>query len=369
MGRRAVNLDQQLEGRLLNRSLDLYEELVDGLPMAVVGLAEDGRILLCNRRMQDLLARSHEDLLGKLWFESVVPAMDTPAVRAHMTQAQPPVSEEGLMELSLLLPGRREATHARLHFRPLRFRDRYLVAIILEDVSAEVRLETERDRLLAALFHDLRAPLSGICTFQRVIAGDAGALVPQAELFEAMQQVGVICRDMIDLIDTTTEQLKGSGDGEAELLDLAFIAHGVALETQLSGQQERIRVLVNGQQVEIGAVDGLLPLRIRTLRADASRCLRNLLGNALKYAVSRIELRVFADLDVAEIWVEDDGPGIPAGYEERIFEGGVQAPGARPGTGLGLQTVRLWAEAMGGTVVAGRSELGGACLRLRLPLA
>ena len=52
--------------------------------------------------------------------------------------------------MPLQLPGRASPLHVRLHFRSLQFRDRALLAIILEDINEEVRLERERDRLLAA---------------------------------------------------------------------------------------------------------------------------------------------------------------------------------------------------------------------------
>ena len=71
-----------------------------------------------------------------------------------------------------------------------------------------------------------------------------------------------------------------------------------------------------------------------------------------------------------EIWVEDDGRGIPAEERTRIFDRGARLDTGKPGTGLGLAIVRDVAEIYGGSVELDESEdLGGLLVRLRLPRA
>ena len=67
--------------------------------------------------------------------------------------------------------------------------------------------------------------------------------------------------------------------------------------------------------------------------------------------------------------VDDDGPGIAEAEREHMFERGVQLDEQRPGSGLGLDIVRALTETYGGSVQALASPLGGARLRLCLPLA
>jgi signal transduction histidine kinase len=73
------------------------------------------------------------------------------------------------------------------------------------------------------------------------------------------------------------------------------------------------------------------------------------------------------------ITVEDGGPGVPAESLPRLFDKfyRVQRPGegARRGMGIGLAIVRGLADAMGATIEAAPSDLGGLAVRLRFPAA
>ena len=66
--------------------------------------------------------------------------------------------------------------------------------------------------------------------------------------------------------------------------------------------------------------------------------------------------------------VTDDGPGIPEGEEEKIFQAFYRVGGKRDGLGLGLSLVKRIAEAHGGAVSAKNGADGGACIGFELPL-
>jgi signal transduction histidine kinase len=93
-------------------------------------------------------------------------------------------------------------------------------------------------------------------------------------------------------------------------------------------------------------------------------------------ADSEIDVRIRAADGEATLSVIDDGPGIPDGLEEQIFERFVRgsgpadtAPLGGTGTGLGLAIVRAVAEAHGGSVEGGREPGRGARFTVRLPLS
>ncbi|MBX9643078.1 MAG: HAMP domain-containing histidine kinase, partial [Novosphingobium sp.] len=117
-------------------------------------------------------------------------------------------------------------------------------------------------------------------------------------------------------------------------------------------------------------LDGNRAAMVAIERQDLDEILGNLIENAAKYGGGS----VFVTLDPTrepgwcEIWVEDDGMGIPEEERSRIFDRGARLDTGKPGTGLGLAIVRDVAEIYGGGVTLEESEdLGGLLVKLRLP--
>ncbi|MEM6475324.1 MAG: HAMP domain-containing sensor histidine kinase [Pseudomonadota bacterium] len=107
-------------------------------------------------------------------------------------------------------------------------------------------------------------------------------------------------------------------------------------------------------------------------RQDLDEILGNLIENAAKYGGGSVFVTVDAEPDAkaCEIWIEDDGAGIPEEERMRIFDRGARLDTDKPGTGLGLAIVRDVAEIYGGSVTLGESEdLGGLMVVLTLPRA
>lgn len=108
-------------------------------------------------------------------------------------------------------------------------------------------------------------------------------------------------------------------------------------------------------------------------RQDLDEVLGNLIENAAKYGGGSVFVTVDAlpdDAKFCEVWVEDDGAGIPPEARVRIFDRGARLDTGKPGTGLGLAIVRDVAEIYGGSVALAESEdLGGLLTVLRLPRA
>ena len=117
-------------------------------------------------------------------------------------------------------------------------------------------------------------------------------------------------------------------------------------------------------------LDGNRQARVAIERQDLDEILGNLIENAAKYGGGSVFVTVCASDDpgFCEVWVEDDGLGIPEAERVRIFDRGARLDTGKPGTGLGLAIVRDVAEIYGGSVALEESEdLGGLLVRLRLP--
>ncbi|MGB3847834.1 MAG: ATP-binding protein, partial [Sphingopyxis sp.] len=106
----------------------------------------------------------------------------------------------------------------------------------------------------------------------------------------------------------------------------------------------------------------------RVERQDLDELIGNLLENAAKYGGGSVFVTVRREGGMAEILVEDDGPGISPTDRVRVIDRGVRLDSNKPGTGLGLAIVRDVAEIYGGSIALEESEdLGGLLVRLRLP--
>ncbi len=117
-------------------------------------------------------------------------------------------------------------------------------------------------------------------------------------------------------------------------------------------------------------LDGNKAVEVAIERQDLDEILGNLIENAAKYGGGSVFVTVDHGTEPrwCEIWVEDDGMGIPEEERIRIFDRGARLDTGKPGTGLGLAIVRDVAEIYGGTVELAESEdLGGLLVKLRLP--
>ncbi|KQQ47365.1 sensor protein KdpD [Duganella sp. Leaf126] len=248
-----------------------------------------------------------------------------------------------------------------------------LAAIALERVhyievaqNALVNMESERLRnsLLAALSHDVRTPLTSLVGLSESLAG------ARPPLPEAQREVATALHD---------EALRMSAM-VANLLDMARIQSGeVKFNLQWQPLEEVVgsALRASGSQLTAHTVRTALPAGLPLLRYDAvliERVLANLVENAAKYTPpgSTIEIGAALHGQWINITVADDGPGLPPGREEAIFEKFTRGEreSAKPGVGLGLAICRAIVEAHGGRIVATAhaAPLGGAAFMLSLPL-
>lgn len=107
-------------------------------------------------------------------------------------------------------------------------------------------------------------------------------------------------------------------------------------------------------------------------RDKLSKILVNLMGNAIKYTRTRIELKLISDDAGYEIQVIDDGPGVPDEQKQKIFEAFYQLPddkvASTVGTGIGLAYAKSLAEAHQGGLRLEDNAMGGSSFILSLPM-
>jgi two-component system sensor histidine kinase KdpD len=249
-----------------------------------------------------------------------------------------------------------------------------LAAIALERVhyievaqGALVSMESERLRnsLLAALSHDLRTPLTSLVGLSESLAAARPPLPPQQlEIAGALHEEAIRMSTMV-----------------SNLLDMARIQSGEVtfnLEWQPLEEVVGSALRASGSMLRQHIVQTRLPYGLPLLRFDAvliERVLSNLLENAAKYTPPGSHITISAELHGVwiKVMVHDDGPGLPPGREEALFEKFTRGEreSAKPGVGLGLAICRAIVEAHGGSIraVAPPPEArGGAAFVFTLPL-
>jgi len=234
------------------------------------------------------------------------------------------------------------------------------------EVEIARQADTLKSALLDAVSHDLRTPLASI----RAQAGSlADRDVPLA--VEDARRAGAA-------IDTEAERLDRL---VREVLDLSRIESGglrpdleaIDLADAVPPVLDRLRPLLGERPVDVAIADDLPPARADAVLLDG--LLTNLVENVARHAPSPAALRIaaIAGQERIELTVDDAGPGVPAASLGRLFNRFDRLPSAREGSrrglGLGLSIVRGFAEAMGATVRAEASPLGGLRIVVSLPVA
>ena len=208
--------------------------------------------------------------------------------------------------------------------------------------------------------HDLRGPLGGMSSLAR-LAADALQRGDDAVARRALPLIATQCETSVEMVNTMLELARlGDTPVQREPVCLSQVARSAFDEVMLSHAGRSAPALSFGE----------LPLVMADQRLMRAVFV-NLLGNAVKFsrdtAAPRIELRAeVAGRDVT-LFVDDNGVGFDAGVAERLFEPFYRAHAARfEGHGLGLSIVRRAVEAMGGTVRARASAMGGASIQIVL---
>ena len=119
-----------------------------------------------------------------------------------------------------------------------------------------------------------------------------------------------------------------------------------------------------GKGVQV-VVDCPPDLAWRMDEGDAFELLGNLMDNAVKWAGTKVEIRLWQEGSALRLRVDDDGPGFTD--TQAVLQLHVRADEKVPGHGVGLAVVNDLVASHGGTLVLGRADLGGARVDVTLP--
>lgn len=351
------------------RAQDELHTVLESIGDGVLICDRDGRIVLLNPALHTILNLAEQEVRGRpvvrllrARFARAVRLIPDDQARALVVQWQrcqhaPAGGRVRLADGRVLEYG----------IVPLLQQDA-LVGYVLSvrDVSAQEAVDQLRDDLLQMLVHDLRGPIGGLAMGIDLLAQwiQIGNTEQHQTTLDGLRQA---IRYVLDRMNMIVDMKKL----EAGRLSLA--RSSCDLPMLLSQAIVALGPLQHERQRPIALI---VPADLPRLSVDArliQRVLEHMLGNACRFTPpnGRIVVEVtLSDRAWLELWIDDQGPGIPETLRTRIFQKYTDLPGTESlgGNGLGLPFCKLVVEAHGGQIGVAPGTSDGSRFWLRLPI-
>ena len=257
---------------------------------------------------------------------------------------------EGHLDQRVAVSGADEISDLAHHFNQAADR-------IEELMDEQARIVQSQKSLLANASHELRSPLARIRMALELSHGAIDDADTRAEISRNVTELDELVEEILlaSRLDAPRASL-----GPTEAVDLVglLVEECARVDASLS--------------LPAGVQEMVVPGIAKLLR----RAIRNLLENAVRYGGDpqhgpQVRAALQSHGGMAQILVDDQGPGVPADQRERIFEPFYRLPGASEhegGVGLGLSLVRSIARHHDGSVRCAEAPVRGARFILSLPL-
>jgi signal transduction histidine kinase len=253
-----------------------------------------------------------------------------------------------------------------VHARRVEFDETDSIQWILRDITERKELDGLREDLTAMIYHDLRSPLANIVSSLDVMY----SLVPEDDK-ETIHTVLKIAENSTDRIQRLVSSLldvnrleSGQPVADQKAIDPIPMIAKVVLDVEPVAKGRRQTISVD------------LPTELPLIWVDedmARRVLINLIENASKFTPpdGKLETGARQEGDWVHMWVKDNGPGISAADQDRIFDKftrlrGTNKPG---GLGIGLAFCRLAVLGHGGRIWIESEQGKGSVFHFTFPVA
>jgi len=350
----------QIQMSRIQQNENQLESVLDNMINGIVMIDRGGKIVLMNRRAEEVLGFSARELVGRHYAEA-----KQQYELSQMIQEGLKSKEHLREEITFYFPEERllELNLVPIHPEGNEFSG---VLLVLQDVSAIRRLERMRSEFVANVSHELKTPITAVKGFAETLLGGA---VNDEETARSFLQ---IIFDESDRLNRLIGDILELSKIESRRVPLAFspvevdtFAHKSIKLMEPEAASKRIELSMN---IEPGLYVEADEDRLRQI-------IMNLLSNGINYTPEggRVSLKVegLGD-DYIRIQISDSGIGIPKKDLPRIFERFYRVDKARSrssgGTGLGLSIVKHLVELHKGTISVTSAVGVGSTFTIELPV-
>jgi PAS domain S-box-containing protein len=334
----------------------------DSVPALLVELDAGDRIRYCNSRYATFFGKASETLIGQTFASAVDQgAWDRYAEHRAALRA----GQSATYERVIARPDKPEVKML-IQLVPRMDRGEYAGCYLMaEDITERERLAKMKEDFIRSVTHELRTPLQAIRASLDAIAAESKGRKVGDVVASARTSVERLVRLVNDILDYQRLRAGHRLPGGSERIELA-----AAVKDALAANAS----LASEAGVELRLQESAVPVM---LAADPDRVVQlttNLLANALKHSAKGdvIDVTIERGDTHARVSVRDHGPGVPADFQNQLFQQFAQGQAAdgkrRAGTGLGLAICKALAEQMSGRVGFDPAPGGGAVFWFELPL-
>ncbi len=354
--RESQNMQEEW-GEKIRHQKNQLQVILDGMVEGVMVLNAEGKILLTNPALRELLSLK------------TIKVGATPLELVRSSDLQEIVNEvldgKVFLEREIEIYRGVDRRYLRIHASPLKAEGELQGSVLVfYDLSQEKRLEAMRRDFVANVSHELKTPLAAIQGYTETLL--SGALkdesVAQGFLKKIEQNSGRLNSILQDLFDLSKVE---SGRYELKL-------EKVSIAPLLEELQSVFEKVIEEKKIGF-KITGDLNLTLWCDIQALSQVLSNLIDNAIKYSESEdeITLSITSQAQGILFTIQDTGAGIAPEHLPRIFERFYRVDASRSrqlgGTGLGLSIVKHLVLLQGGKIWV-ESELGkGTCFYVLLP--
>ena len=359
---RNITARKAMEARL-RASNERFRALIQGLPVGVMSVDSDFRVIEWNAWAEEITGYSEHDILGRCCTE----VLNCDARGSYCVLKSAMVGGQIIGPVDIHIYNKKGlAVPVRVRAALLHDHEGELVGGVetFQDISYLKALEKERENILAMLVHDMKSPLVSIQGLTRRLAEKMDVLPPDKQkkyLDIVTEEAGRIETMISDFLDFSKHQ---DGQMHLHLSPMDVVRELEDIVDTFTPRYTQARV-----SLEI-IKDTAPPF----LRADAPRLRRvinNLLENALRHspAGTKVTIRTVLTAKELQIRVTDQGPGVPKENLPYLFDPFYRGQSGQnyKGQGLGLAGVSAIVKGHGGRVFVSNRPDCGATFTVALP--